>query len=154
MLSVLSIYMSYSKDQINPKNDEPILNSSSPLISQANWFYLFTSALFVDEFYPLQEESSQMSRLIQSIKSEFKNMLYANANKGCFFPNFFEYLCTETVKSLGDENQFGVLQLNHLSFFFTRFVDLAMERFVESVSFLDALNTFAQYLISHFISLK
>lgn len=132
--------MSYSGAEVD---NEPIFTTNSPLISFNNWFYVFNSALMVDQFYEPQDSS-----LVESIKLEFKNLFFTNS--GRFFINMLNYLVG--LINFGSP-EIGLL-INHLSFYLTRLVDLAMTKFPESTCLLGSLNSFAQHLIQHFIGLK
>lgn len=158
-LALLGIYLKHANLTQTDNNELILSPTASVLFTNANWFYLFNSALLVEQYYRIDDLSSCSStdqrdstaRLVNSIGVEFQNIFYSN--DGIFF--------TKLLNVLIETNQFEVLfdhvdillQLNHLSFFLTRLVDMAMLRFAECSRLLQTLNQFSQRLIDYSINL-
>lgn len=147
-LSLINVYINYSNQ--DGSKDELLFGPKSFLFVNSNWFYLLSSALLVDQFYPLQEQKSDSSSLmIDSIKNKLKYLFYSNS--GFFIKNVLQTVIDSGNSAFVD---FDILKLNHISFFFTRCIDMATTRFADCESLLDVLNRFSLHLISHLISLR
>lgn len=154
MIVALNMYLKYSSSKADC---EALLARNSVIMAHSNWLYILGSALLVDEFYPLDNDKST-SCVITSIKSEFKAFVYSKSGLTFLTLLFDELTCRggdDLIKRIQEEEEsFGLVQLNHLSFCLTRLVDLAMAKFNENVGLLCSLNRFAQSLVAYLVQNK
>lgn len=154
IISFISVYVNYSNNCPATNNQRLLLNPESHLFSNANWFYLFSSALLLDQNYSSHEDNLDDQDFFQSIRSEFENIFYSN--RASFMTQFLKFLVEQNqIQFLFEQSdKFGLLQLNHFSFLLTRFVDMAMAKYTDCVTLLEALNQFSQFLIANIVRLR
>lgn len=133
---ILTLLSSYLKYKTVENNDE--LLQPNVLTLDGNWFFIFASALLVDQFYPLGDEETAA---VRSIKCELKNLV-STKNGAAFLARLHHYVLEQDEYIRHIEERFELIHLNHISFYLTQFVEFA-GRFPESAPLLDALNRFA-----------